>query len=177
VRGLKTEAVHGEMTGNIFHLEEGIIVGDGGGKFYPKGSDKPAPLPKVDGEVPRGPGGDHFGNFLAAVRSRKMSDLNADILEGHYSAALCHLANVSYRLGEEVPFSPRTKAFGDDKEAYETLARLEEHLAKGNGLKLEDEKYRLGRKLVLDAQAETFVDDAEANRLLTREYRKPFVMG
>jgi predicted dehydrogenase len=177
VRGLKTEPLHGEMTGNIFHLEEGVIVGDGGGKFYPKGSDKAAPLPKVDVEVTRGPGGgDHFGNFLAAVRSRKVSDLNADILEGHYSAALCHLANISYRLGEEVPFSPQTKAFGDDKEAYETLARLEEHLAKGNGLKLEGEKYWLGRKLVLDIQAETFVDNAEANRLLTREYRKPFAV-
>jgi hypothetical protein len=105
-----------------------------------------------------------------------VSDLNADILEGHYSAALCHLANISYRLGEEVPFSPRPKAFGDEKEPYETLARLEEHLAKGNGLKLEEEKYPLGRKLVLDDRAESFVDDAEANRLLTREYRKPFVV-
>jgi predicted dehydrogenase len=176
VRGLKTAAFHGEMTGNVFHLEGGLIVGDGGGKFYPKGSDKPAPLPKVDAEVTRGPGGgDHFGNFIAAVRSRKVSDLNADILEGHYSAALCHLANISYRLGEEVPFNPKTKAFGDDKEAYETLARVEEHL-KDNGLKLEDDKYRLGRKLVLDAQTESFIDAPEANRLLTREYRKPFVV-
>ena len=50
--------------------------------------------------------GDHFGNFIAAVRSRKTADLNADILEGHYSSALCHLANISYRLGEQVPFNP-----------------------------------------------------------------------
>ena len=62
------------------------------------------------------------------MRSRKVEDLNADILEGHYSAALCHLANISYRLGQEVPFNKPTKAFGDDKEAYETLARMEEHL-------------------------------------------------
>jgi hypothetical protein len=105
-----------------------------------------------------------------------VSDLNADILEGHYSSALCHLGNVSYRLGEEVPFNPQTKAFGDNKEAYEALARLEEHLAKGNGLKLDGAKYRLGRKLVLDAGSESVVGDAEAARLLTRDYRKPFVV-
>ena len=46
-------------------------------------------------------GGDHFGNFIDAVRSRKHEDLNADILEGHLSSALCHLANISYRLGEQ----------------------------------------------------------------------------
>ena len=45
-------------------------------------------------------GGDHYGNFLKAVRSRKHEDLNADILEGHLSSALCHLGNISYRLGQ-----------------------------------------------------------------------------
>ena len=76
----------------------------------------------------RGPGKGHFGNFIAAVRSRKAEDLNADILEGHYSASLCHLANISYRLGAEVPFNKASEAFGDDKDAVETLARMEEHL-------------------------------------------------
>jgi predicted dehydrogenase len=175
VRGLLTESYQGERTGNVFHLEQGIVRGDGGGAFYPKGSDKPAPLPDV--EATRGPGDNHFGNFLAAVRSRTTADLNADILEGHYSSALGHLANVSYRLGEDVPFNPRTKALGDNKEAYETLARLEEHLARGNGLKLDGATYRLGRKLTIDAATETVVGDADANQLLTRHYRKPFDPG
>ena len=43
----------------------------------------------------------HFANFINAVRSRKHEDLNADILQGHLSSALCHTGNVSYRLGEE----------------------------------------------------------------------------
>src|SRR5205823_5322062 len=124
----------------------------------------------------RGPGRGHFGNFIAAVRSRKLDELNADILEGHYSSALCHLANISYRLGESAPFNTRTKAFGDNKEAYETLARMEEHLSQGNGLKLEGLSYKLGRKLTVDAESETFVNDAEANALLTRPYRKPFAV-
>ena len=173
VRGLPTEKFHGQGVGNIFHLEGGIIAGD---KFFPKGGDKEAPLPVAKDAGQRGPGGDHFGNFIAAVRSRKTTDLNADILEGHYSSALCHLANLSYRLGEAVPFNPKTKAFGDNKEAYETLARVEEHLSQGNGLKLDGMTYRLGRKLAVDAKTESFVSDSEANKLLTREYRKPFVV-
>jgi predicted dehydrogenase len=173
VRGSKSEQFHGQMVGNTFHLEAGLIAG---GKFYPKGSDKAAPLPSVKTTSERGPGGGHFGNFIAAVRSRKTSDLNADILEGHYSSALCHLANISYRLGEAVPFNPRTKAFGDNKEAYETLARMEEHLSKDNELKLDGLMARLGRKLTVDAKAEQFVGDGEANKLLTREYRKPFAV-
>ena len=42
-------------------------------------------------------------NFLKAVRSRKVSDLYGDILEGHLSAALVHIANISYRIGKETP--------------------------------------------------------------------------
>lgn len=109
------------------------------------------------------------------MRSRKVEDLNADILEGHYSASLCHLANISYRLGQEVPFNKPSKAFGDDKEAYETLGRMEEHL-KGNHVALDGLNYRLGRKLTFDAATESFVGDSEANQLLTRHYRTPFVV-
>ena len=36
--------------------------------------------------------------------------------------------------------------------------------------------YRLGRKLTFDPSTETFGDDAEANKLLTREYRAPYVL-
>ena len=155
---------------NVFHFEGGMIAA---GKFYPEGANEPSEMPKVD--VKRGPGKGHFGNFVAAVRSRKQEDLNADILEGHYSSALGHLANISYRLGQEVPFNSKTKAFGDDTSAYETLASMEEHLS-DNGLKLDGMKYRLGRRLNFDAQSEKFIGDAEANALLTRDYRAPFVV-
>ena len=46
-------------------------------------------------------GAGHHENFIQAVRSRKPSDLNAEVLEGHLSAALCHMGNISYRLGKE----------------------------------------------------------------------------
>jgi predicted dehydrogenase len=174
VRGLKTGDYKGEKVGNMAHLEEGTIIG---GKFYPKGSDRAEPIAKLVAgiEVKRGPGKGHFSNFIAAVRSRKAEDLNAEILEGHYSAALCHLANISYRLGTDVPFSKPSKAFGENKEAYETLARMAEHL-KGNVVPLDRLNYRLGRKVTFDGGTESFVGDAEANQLLTRTYRPPFVV-
>jgi len=166
VRGLSTEKYLGESVGNMFHCEGGTVYA---GKFYPKGSKTAESIPSA----PRGPGKGHFGNFIAAMRSRKQSDLNADILEGHYSSALCHLANISYRLGELTPFNPQTKAFGDNKDAYETLARTEDHLA-GNGLKLDGLKYRLGRRLTIDVEKEKFVGDEQANAMLTRNYRQGF---
>jgi predicted dehydrogenase len=173
VRGLPSKAYRGQKVGNIFHLEAGTIIGR---SFYPKGSEKAEPLPEIKGAAKRGPGGsDHFANFIAAIRSRKSEDLNAPLLEGHSSAALIHLANASYRLGEQVPFNPRTKAFGDNKEAYETLARMEDYL-KGNHVKLEETKYQLGRKLIVDVGSERVAGDAEANKLLTRNYRKPFAV-
>jgi len=172
VRGLSTQNYRGQGVGNIFHLEEGTIAGT---TFYPRNSTTSAPLPRVESR--RGPGGgDHFANFIAAVRSRRTADLNADILEGHYSSALCHLANISYRLGTDVAFNPRTRAFGENQEAYETLARMEEHL-RGNQLKLQEMRYRVGRRLTLDAKSESIVNDAQASRLLTRENRAGFTVN
>ena len=58
------------------------------------------------GASPRG--GDHFGNFLSAVRARDRSRLNADIEEGVISTTLVHLANISYRLRRTIEFDPKT---------------------------------------------------------------------
>jgi hypothetical protein len=174
VRGLPTEQYRGERIGNIFHMEAGTIVGTN--RYFPNGSDRSIPLPRPREEVRRGPGNGNFGNFIAAVRSRRREDLNADILEGHYSAALCHLANISYRLGENAPFNPRTRVFGDNRDASETLQRMEEHLSVGNHLRLADLNLHVGRRLAFDAQTERFPNDADANRLLTRAYRAPFTV-
>ncbi len=181
VRGLNTKGFQGYMIGNIAYLDAGTIAGASGDrrsdvKFYPKGKTEGIPLADVATvEDESGPARAHFDNFIAAVRSRKVEDLNADIEQGHYSAALCHLSNVSYRLGQDVPFSKSSQAFGDDKEACETLARMEEHL-KDNSVALDGLNYRLGRKLVFDAATESIVGDSEANQLLTRAYRAPFVV-
>src|SRR5262249_39616627 len=130
-----------------------------------------------DGEVIKkfGGSGDHFGNFLQAVRSRKREDLHADILEGHLSSALCHLGNLSYRLGTQVRGKKKVHPFGDCKGAGEAFTSMIEHL-KQNKIEFNDVEYRLGRKLTLDPATERFVGDSDANALLTREYRKGFVV-
>jgi predicted dehydrogenase len=117
----------------------------------------------------------HYEDFIEAVRSRKHTDLNADILEGHLSSALCHTANVSYRLGaQENPNQIREKLKGD-KEAVETFNRMAEHL-EGNGVDLTKTKATLGAFLKMDPKKERFTNNKKANALLTREYRKPFVV-
>jgi predicted dehydrogenase len=154
------------FVGNIWYGSEGYLVsGDyvGAAAFTPKGE----LIQKFNG------GGDHFGNFVKAVRSGKMEDLNADILEGHLSSALCHLGNISYRLGKSQTFSKSAGVFGNDKEAAETLTRMEDHL-KENKVPLDKTSLRVGRQLTVDPRTETFGDDKEANRQLTREYRKGF---
>ena len=74
-------------------------------------------------------GGSHFSNFTAAIKTRQQSDLNCPVLEGHYSAALCHLANISYRMGEPIPLGVRGAAMTSDMDMAEAFGRFEEHLA------------------------------------------------
>lgn len=76
-------------------------------------------------------GGDHYANFIDAVRKHDRSILNAEIREGHYSASLCHLGLISARLGRSLDF---------------------------------------------DIENERFIGDDEATKLITREYRAPFVV-
>ncbi len=167
VRGLPTKPILGASIGNIFHGAEGYLVCpsyDKAAAYTPDGE----LIRKFEGT------GDHAGNFIQAVRANKPELLNADIEEGHVSSALCHVANISYRLGREQPFDEKKDAFAD-KDAAESLTRLEEHL-RGMKLPAEQMQFRLGRKLTIDAKTETFMDDREADALRTREYRKPFVV-
>ena len=174
VRGLKTDKLMGAGVGVIFYGSDGYLVCPSydSGIVYDKDKKE---VKRFTTPKEKANDGVHFANFVQAVRSGKSSDLNGDILEGHLSSALCHLANVSYRLGSEQPFSKKSKALGDDKDAAETLERTAEHL-KDNRVPLDETNYRLGRRLTVDTKKETFGEDKEANGLLTREYRKPFEM-
>lgn len=50
--------------------------------------------------------------------------MHADINEGHYSSALPHLANISYRVGREVKFMGEYERFANDPEADTLLRRV-----------------------------------------------------
>ena len=171
----------------IFDYGESLLVFDvrglktprnvGNKQFFGKGGKKKEvlELPGVKSPTADRGGQDNFANFITAVRSRKTTDLNAHVHEGHISAALCHLPNVSLRLGEKQPFSKKNKFFGQNKVAGEYLERMQDHL-KDNGVKLDETEYIVGRHLKFDGKTESFVGDDEANALLTREYRKPYAV-
>ncbi len=68
-------------------------------------------------------GAEHFANFIDAIRSGKDSDLICSITEGHFSAALPHLANISHRLGRGLKFMNDQEKFYNDAEADGMLKR------------------------------------------------------
>jgi hypothetical protein len=124
-------------------------------------------------------GGEHFKNFVSACQSRKVEDLNADVREGHLSAAVSHLGNISYYMGEEnrvdvndiSAYLKDVKSL-DDNEV--TLQRTVKHLVK-NGVELDKYKMSLGALLKFDPEKEVFTNNDAANAMLTREYREPYV--
>jgi predicted dehydrogenase len=76
-----------------------------------------------DGKVDRTPstGGSHEGNFLECVKSRKRP--NSDVEIGRLSTTLCHLGNISYKLGRDVHFDPKTETFPGDAQANQLLSK------------------------------------------------------
>ena len=88
-------------------------------RSFPKMAYNPGPpIPDLS-ETPAG----HFQNFIDCVRSRKREDLHCEVIEGHLSTALCHLANISYRTGRKLKFDPATETFPGDEEANRLLTR------------------------------------------------------
>ena len=64
----------------------------------------------------------HIDNFINCIRSRKRP--SADVEDGHVSAALCHMANISYRLGDrKLAFDSASETFAGDDEANHYLRR------------------------------------------------------
>ena len=107
--------------------------------------------------------------------SKKREDLNAEVLEGHISAALCHTGNISHQLGAKKSVEEIKQAVGADVGAGETLDRMLAHL-QANGVDLNATPLTLGPVLTFDPKTEKAVGNEAASKLLTREYRAPFVV-
>lgn len=162
----------GNKVGVVFYGSYGFLVQDSYSHCYVYDKDL-----KVVKEFSGG--GEHFQNFISACQSRKVEDLNADVREGHLSAAISHLGNISYYMGEEnrMPVSDIAESLQgiqclDDK--FATLQRTAKHLTK-NGVDLDKYRMSLGALLQFDPEKELFTNNDAANALLTREYREPFV--
>jgi hypothetical protein len=122
-------------------------------------------------------GAGHHENFIQAVRSRKVSDLNADVLEGYRSSALCHMGNISYRLGKQAARDEIVASVKGNADLAESFERLQEHLLV-NGVDVRQTPRMTGPWLTMDPQTERFTGERadEANKLVRGTYRDPFVV-
>ncbi len=161
----------GTNIGVVVQCENGYwAAGDGGGWVWDN-NDK-----RTDKQISGGGGGGHHQNFIDAVRSHKVSDLNADIEKGHLSSALCHMGNISYRLGKKMSVSEARSCI-DNEYVMDSFERMLEHL-KVNEVDLEKEPITMGPMLTMDPRKEKFVGEMSdmANMYLKRNYREPFVV-
>jgi len=161
----------GTRIGICVQCEDGYFVGGGGGGWaYTNDGEK---IKQCKG----GGGGGHHQNFIDAVRSHKVSDLNADIEKGHISSALCHMGNVSHLVGKKASVEQIKEAIGDNEYFMDSFERMVSHL-NANEVDLKGTPLTVGPMLTMDPRTEKFVGDYSdwANMLVKRNYREPFVV-
>ncbi|HTL16363.1 MAG TPA: gfo/Idh/MocA family oxidoreductase, partial [Patescibacteria group bacterium] len=175
VRGLPSSEGSKQM--DKYHgADIGVVTDCEGGSMVISSYSAATMFDKEGKEIKRFQGSSsHFENFISAVRSRKVAELKADILEGHLSSALCHTANISYRLGKTHSPEEIREAVKANADLAESLERMEQHLA-ANNVDLHKTPATLGAVLDMDPKAERFTGNHMANVLLTREYRAPFIV-
>jgi predicted dehydrogenase len=174
VRGLKSDPLMGAGVGVIVYGTEGYVV-------FPNYYTSSVVLDKEGKEVTKFGGGDdqiHYENFVSAVKSRNPDELNASILEGHLSSALCHTGNISYQLGKSEQADNISAFIGDIQrpdEVTETFDRMKSHL-ESHAVDLKATPLTFGPTLAMNPIEETFIGNDAANAKLTREYRAPYVV-
>lgn len=157
--------------GMIIQCEHGYFSGGRGGGWTYDNDGKKIKQFAGDG------GGGHMTNFLKTMRSRRVGDLKADVLEGHITAGMIHAADISYRLAQRRPVEEAKKAVEGNDLLAEALDRLLRHL-QANEIDLGKDPVGVGPMLTFDAERERFVGDHSyyANMFVTRNYRPPFVV-
>lgn len=132
-RGGFTNAEDGIEIGNIFYGTKGYVIIDGDGRMWQSyfgakkekgpGANIPADKGGSDPLMPTSIESPHYANFVAAIRANDPKLLTCDVLEGHMSSTLPHLANISYRVGRSLQFDGKTEKFVNDAEADKLLTR------------------------------------------------------
>jgi predicted dehydrogenase len=162
----------GVSVGNVAHCEGGHLVIPAANYSVARAFDR-------DGRLIRefSGAGNHYANFIAAMRSRRESDLTAPLEQGHRSSALVHLANISYRTGRAMAPGDVRDQLSAHRELAEPYERFQRHLA-ANEVDLARTPPVLGAPLSFDAATETFTGENReaANRHRRREYRAPWIV-
>jgi predicted dehydrogenase len=185
--GWRMDRFKGVSIGNVIECEGGYVVVpsyteaiiyDKSGKQITKFDGRKKKDTAEDVKTPTGTvaeSGGHHGNWIAAVRSRKPQQLNAEILEGHLSAGLVHTGNISYRLGAHKRPGEIREALKDTPGMTDAFDRMAAHLD-ANGVDIASEHLQLGLPLKFNPRKERFVGNAQANQMVSRNYRAPFVV-
>ena len=105
----------------VFGSKGWMKVGDNKAEVYFGRKNEPGPVLAAD--ETRNEGDAHFANFIECVRSRKSENLRAPLEEGHLSTTLCHLGNISYRVGRSLQFDGTRERFVADDDADKLLSR------------------------------------------------------
>jgi hypothetical protein len=170
VRGLKTLDYRTAHIGVVFHCEHGYLA---------IGSYAKALAYDHGGNIVKTFTGDgnHFHNFIEAIKSTDPGVLNAESIEGHWSSALCHLGNVAYRMGSSRTLATSELPFDDNVAAMETFQRMQQHLVE-NSLMSDKTLCTFSPTLTFDPTSERFTGQHadQANALLSRVPRAPFVI-
>ncbi|HEY5510252.1 MAG TPA: Gfo/Idh/MocA family oxidoreductase [Prolixibacteraceae bacterium] len=116
VRPWYTNAEDGSSVGNIFYGDKGYMVIKGYDTYETFLGDKKEPGKKNKA------GGDHFKNFIDAVRAHDPKMIHAPVESAHLASALAHLGNIAYRTGRVLEFDPKTEKFVKDPEADKYLS-------------------------------------------------------
>jgi predicted dehydrogenase len=133
-RGEFTNDEGTQRIGNLFYGSKGWLWIDGDGRTWQsymgpkneKGPGTEAPTENAGGSDPlvlTSSESPHLQNFVDAIRAGDPKMLACDVLEGHYSSTLPHLANISYRVGHSLVFDGKSETFVDDKKADRLLTR------------------------------------------------------
>jgi len=117
VRNWHTNLEDGAAVGNIIYGDKGYMVFSGGWKTFLGEKREPGPASGSRS------GGDHFKNWIDAIRARDMSILNGPVKTCHFSSALAHLGNISARLGQQLDFDPVAERFIGNEDANNMLSR------------------------------------------------------
>lgn len=175
VRGLpdakdqkQMSAYRGGRISVVIDFEGGYFVGSDGGIFYDN-----------DGKRVKayrsGLTTEHHLNFIDAVRSRRAADLHATPLTGHLSSALCHMGNISHRLGTTVSKEQLQQQCNAEGLRSEVFSRLLEH-ALVHETDFTKRSITLGPTLAFDPKSERFTGEhaEQANALVKEDNREGF---
>jgi len=103
----------------VFEGTEGTILVSRSGISSRPGTILEKPISESERHVI--PSNNHHANWLDAIPTGSSTICSAEI--GHRSAAICHLANIGYRLRRELNWDPITEKFTNDAEANSHLSR------------------------------------------------------